>query len=257
MSDKTTRPQQLSATATFIADSSSRPVLRAEDPLLLHDAWPVEPASPFAGLAPSAAHISLNIDRFGSPRGGAEGKDPIMRSLCSALEAAEQGDDRPCADALRLAMAIRLGGLVELRASVNVDNLRPKIRPVRALQKWRLKRVLDYIDNHLAAKITLLDLAAIAGLSRMHFASQFRKATDVQPHEYLLTRRVRRAEQLLQDGTMPIVEIALTVGFQTQAHFTTVFKRFVGCTPCRWRAINREIRTHDCNRFEKASVLTD
>ena len=45
-------------------------------------------------------------------------------------------------------------------------------------------------------------------------------------------------------GTMlfpptPIVEIALTVGFQTQAHFTTIFKRFVGSTPNRWRAINQ------------------
>jgi len=38
---------------------------------------------------------------------------------------------------------------------------------------------------------------------------------------------------------MPIAEIALTVGFQTQAHFTTVFKRFIGCTPHRWRVISQ------------------
>ena len=48
-----------------------------------------------------------------------------------------------------------------------------------------------------------------------------------------------RAEELLRNTTTPIVEIALTVGFQTQAHFTTIFKRFVGSTPHRWRAINQ------------------
>ena len=108
-------------------------------------------------------------------------------------------------------------------------------RQMRALQKWRLKRVVEYVDRHLSGKITLLDLAAVAGLSRMHFASQFRAATGFRPHEYLLRRRIQRAEELLRQSTMTLVEIALTVGFQTQAHFTTVFKRFVGDTPFQWR----------------------
>jgi AraC family transcriptional regulator len=80
-------------------------------------------------------------------------------------------------------------------------------------------------------------LAAVAELSRMHFASQFRVATSLRPHEFLRQQRIKRAKALLQSTTMPIVEIALTVGFQTQAHFTTVFKRSVGYTPQRWRGI--------------------
>ena len=63
----------------------------------------------------------------------------------------------------------------------------------------------------------------------MHFASQFRAATNLRPHEFVLRRRVQRAGELLQNTTTPIVEIALAMGFQTQAHFTTIFKRFVGC----------------------------
>ena len=250
MDDKT-RPQQLLATITFIPDSTSRRVASAEDPVSLHDAWPVDPASPFAGPALRAAQSSLDTVSLGGLWRAKEDRDPIVRSLCSALEAAEQGNDRHCADALRLVIAIRLAGLTELRTPADAADSGSKVRPVRALQKWRLKRVVDYIDNHLSAKITLLDLAAIAGLSRMHFASQFRKATGVRPHEYLLTRRVRRAEELLRDSTLPIVEIALAVGFQTQAHFTTVFKRLVGCTPCRWRAINGETGAHDCNRLDQ------
>jgi AraC family transcriptional regulator len=124
-----------------------------------------------------------------------------------------------------------------------VTSIKPSVaaarRQIRALQKWRLKRVVEYVDNHIADKICLLDLAAVAGLSRMHFASQFRVATGLRPHEFLLRRRIRRAEELLQNSTMAIVEIALNVGFQTQAHFTTVFKRFVGCTPRQWRTASQ------------------
>jgi len=117
--------------------------------------------------------------------------------------------------------------------------IKPKRRHVGALQKWRLKRVVDYIDSHLAAKITLSDLAAVAGLSQMYFASRFRLATSLRPHEFLLKQRIGRAEVLLLNTTMPILEIALTVGFQTQAHFSTVFKRFVGCSPHQWRVIRQ------------------
>jgi AraC family transcriptional regulator len=106
------------------------------------------------------------------------------------------------------------------------------------LQKWRLKRVVEYVENHLSERIGLSDLAVVAGLSRMHFARQFRTATGLRPHEFFLRRRIQRAEELLRTTTMPIFEIAPTVGFQTQAHLTTVFKRFAGCTPGRWRAIN-------------------
>lgn len=112
-------------------------------------------------------------------------------------------------------------------------------RRIPALQKWRLERVLDHVDAHLSSSTSLVDLAAIAGLSRMYFASQFRVATGLRPHEFLLRRRIRSAEKLMAETSMTIVEIALAVGFQTQAHFTTVFKRFAGSTPHRWRAIRQ------------------
>ena len=174
-------------------------------------------------------------DRHETPAEAAD--DHVIRSLSFALEAAEQGRDRYCIETLRHAIAIRLASLQStLREDDAANGRQPGGRRIQPLQKWRLKRVVDYIDDHLADKISLLDLAAVAGLSRMHFASQFRVATGLRPHEFLLRRRIRRAEELLQNGTMTIVETALSVGFQTQAHFTTVFKRFVGHTPRQWRA---------------------
>jgi AraC-like DNA-binding protein len=69
----------------------------------------------------------------------------------------------------------------------------------------------------------------------MHFAAQFKAATGIRPHEYLLRRRIERAKELLAGSHTPLVEIALEVGFKTQAHFTTVFARIVGETPNAWR----------------------
>jgi AraC family transcriptional regulator len=103
------------------------------------------------------------------------------------------------------------------------------------LSNRRLMRVLAYIDANIGEPITLANLAATAGLSRMYFARQFRAATGIRPHEYVLRKRIERAQQLLTATSDALVDIALNVGFQTQAHFTTVFKKIVGNTPRQWR----------------------
>jgi AraC family transcriptional regulator len=166
--------------------------------------------------------------------------DPVVQQLSCALTAAKcvNGPHTDIyIDAVRLAIVARLLCLQsETRQFTRcVDSIEPQMR---TLQKWRLKRVVEYVDKHLARKITLAELAAVAGLSRMHFAAQFRAATNLRPHEYLLRCRIERAKAFLSQSSMALVEISLTVGFQTQAHFTTVFKRFVGETPYQWRAAN-------------------
>ncbi|WP_414446683.1 helix-turn-helix transcriptional regulator [Burkholderia sp. 22PA0099] len=98
----------------------------------------------------------------------------------------------------------------------------------------RLRRVFDYVEANLAEPITLHDIARHAGLSRMHFAAQFRLATGLSPHAFLTQRRIEQAKRLLRDG-LPIVEAALASGFPGQAHFTTVFRELTGTTPGRWR----------------------
>jgi AraC family transcriptional regulator len=78
-------------------------------------------------------------------------------------------------------------------------------------------------------------MASEVGLTRMHFAAQFKAATDLRPHEYPLRRRIERAQEMLVGTDMSLVDVALAVGFQTQSHFTTIFRRFVGQSPLAWR----------------------
>jgi AraC-like DNA-binding protein len=129
-----------------------------------------------------------------------------------------------------------------------VETLTPSVAPlaqkraVPALSKWRLSRVQAYIDENVCEPITLEDLAATAGLSRRYFSRQLQAATGLSPHEYVLRRRIGRAQQRLAATADPLVDIGLSVGFQTQAHFTTVFKKFVGYTPLQWRREQPDLR---------------
>jgi transcriptional regulator GlxA family with amidase domain len=104
-----------------------------------------------------------------------------------------------------------------------------------ALARWRLKRAIDFVEARLDKTVSLADMASSAGLTRMHFAAQFRAATGLRPHEYLLRRRIERAQEMLNGTGMSLVDVARSVGFQTQAHFTSVFKRYAGQPPRVWR----------------------
>jgi AraC family transcriptional regulator len=159
--------------------------------------------------------------------------DPIVEALGLALLGASQMDgfEPLYAESVGIALVARvIASSGEAASSVK--------QPVAPLQKWRLKRVMEYVDANLAKPVSLADLATATGLTRMHFAAQFRAATGLRPHEYLLRRRVERAQELLAGSMRPVVDIALDVGFQSQAHFTSVFKRFAGRPPQTWRHCN-------------------
>ena len=202
------------------------------------------------GAACSHASLRTNVG---------DSDDHVIRSLSIALETVELEHDEHCAEALRRAIAARLAGLQpEMGTAGGVVETDSGRRPTRALQKWRLKRVVEYVDTNLSNRVSLLDLAAIAGLSRMHFASQFRAATGLRPHEFVLRRRIQRSRELLRNSQMAIVEIAFAVGFQTQAHFTTVFKRFAGHTPRQWRMANQILpvrQTRNDSHAEMTALL--
>jgi AraC family transcriptional regulator len=113
-------------------------------------------------------------------------------------------------------------------------------RPVRGrdgtLPRGRLRAVLEYIEEHLDACPTLEQMAAVAGRNSCHFARQFKRATGLPPHQYVILRRVERARQLLQGGTgLSLAEVAAHAGFSDQSQFCHHFKRLVGVTPRQFR----------------------
>jgi AraC family transcriptional regulator len=105
----------------------------------------------------------------------------------------------------------------------------------RGLPLHKLQRALRFIDEHIAAAIRVTDLAATAHMSLFHFARMFKEATGVPPHRYITFRRVDRAKSLLSETDLPLVDVAAEAGFQTQGHFTCVFRKLTGLTPRAYR----------------------
>jgi AraC family transcriptional regulator len=113
---------------------------------------------------------------------------------------------------------------------------RPERGHEGTLPRGRLRAVVEYVEEHLDAGPSLEQLAAVARLSAYHFARQFRKATGLPPHQYVILRRVERARQLLQAGTdLSLAEVAAHAGFSDQSQFSRHFKRLVGVTPGQFR----------------------
>ena len=99
-----------------------------------------------------------------------------------------------------------------------------------------LRTVLYKIENDYAKKLTLAELAALAGFSPNYFCRFFRKITSRSPMEYLLSCRIHAAEYLLRTTDRTVTDIALSCGFSDGPHFTRYFRRETGCTPTQFRA---------------------
>jgi AraC family transcriptional regulator len=104
------------------------------------------------------------------------------------------------------------------------------------LPGYRLRRVLDYIGDHLGDDLSLAQLAAVAGMSPHYFAELFRTSTGHAPHRYVLLQRIERAKQSLREPGRSVIEAGLDAGFQNTSHFARVFRKFVGTSPSRFQS---------------------
>jgi AraC-like DNA-binding protein len=96
-----------------------------------------------------------------------------------------------------------------------------------------------YIDRHLAQALTVPRLARKARLSPYHFIRSFKAATGRTPHQYIRSRRMERAMELLVTTPMTVTEISHLVGFRSLGSFSSLFRRTTGESPRSYRAARR------------------
>jgi AraC family transcriptional regulator len=159
-------------------------------------------------------------------------RDDSASRLCMELWAqarAGEPPDKLATDSLVFAMIATLAR----RAHGSAKELDCK------LEGRRLVGVRDFIEDRLGDDLTLADLARVANASPMYFARQFRRGTGQSPHRYVVHRRIARARALLALTNHSIVEIAVAVGFSSQAHMTSTFSNYLGITPARYRVQRR------------------
>jgi AraC family transcriptional regulator len=121
--------------------------------------------------------------------------------------------------------------IVRLNAEARQSNL-----PLRGgLAAWQQRIVTTHIEEHLAERISLAELAQLVRLSVYHFCRAFKKSFGVPPHRYHNVRRIQRAKLLLAEPGCSVTEIGLTVGFSETSSFTAAFRRMTGSTPTGYR----------------------
>jgi len=162
----------------------------------------------------------------------------IVGELLTAVQSLLQGDRKSAAVSVdRVAEMMDASGDVGTAAATAGSPKSNKIVPVirGGLAPWQVRRVTAHIESHLDEPITTQDLATIAKVSTYHFTRAFRESLSETPHEYVMRRRVERAQGLMLTTNMALGRIAIDCGFADQAHFNKLFRRLAGESPGAWR----------------------
>ena len=102
----------------------------------------------------------------------------------------------------------------------------------------RVQRALSLIDAGTEQRLNVGELAAQVGLSRRQLLRLFRRETGKTPAEILIHRRLERAQSLVLHSHLPLAVVSSAVGFSSQSHMTSSYKKYFGTTPAEHR------RTH-------------
>jgi len=158
--------------------------------------------------------------------------DPMLEQLAIAITTALRdgtAEDGLYIDTLAQMMAVHL-------ARGHSAQSRPGRMPtMQAMSGWRMRRVIEYIEENLDGDLSLEAMAAEVDITPIYLARAFKAAVGQSPHRYVLARRIERAKELLRNSEMPVVDVALSSGFSSQSHLSYWFQRYVGVSPAAYR----------------------
>lgn len=99
----------------------------------------------------------------------------------------------------------------------------------------RLEQARAYIESHLSEALTLSQVAAVAVMSPSYFSTQFKKMFGFSVWDFVISRRIDRARNLLESTAQSVLEIAQDCGFRNGSNFNRAFRRVMGCSPTEFR----------------------
>ena len=173
-------------------------------------------------------------------------RDPQMSSLVHALqEELRSGCARGDSYMRHLSST-----LIRYVASTYSAHAQAPAMHVSGLTPNRLRFVLDHIHTNIHTRLFSRDLAELVQMSPQHFCNLFRQSTVRAPYEYILSERIEQGKRLLAETQMPIMDIAIEVGFAHHSHFGDAFRHLTGMTPKQYRQRYESFNTAtkaDCN----------
>lgn len=103
----------------------------------------------------------------------------------------------------------------------------------------RIRKIMEYMQEHYAEKITLEDLADQVHLCKSESCRLFKRYMNESMFEYLLDYRIERSLELLRQSGLDVTGVAGQVGFGDPGYYARIFKRKMGCTPLEYRKNRR------------------
>lgn len=116
-----------------------------------------------------------------------------------------------------------------------------------------IKKIIDYIENHLDSQLSLDEIAKEAGYSKFHLNRVFLEWVGCTIYKYIQMRRLTVAAEKLVYTQKPIIEIAYEANYSSQQSFTFAFRQLYGHPPQAYRAI--KVHIPKCGKFELKSKL--
>ena len=102
-----------------------------------------------------------------------------------------------------------------------------------------IRRTLDYIYNNLNRSLTVAELAERENLNAEYFSRLFVNETGKKVSDFITEVKMKTAQNMLAHSEYSILEISMSLGYSSQSFFSTVFKKYCGMTPKKYRDINR------------------
>jgi AraC-like DNA-binding protein len=111
------------------------------------------------------------------------------------------------------------------------------VKERHGLSHGALKRVQEHVDANIDSSLEIDVLAGLLRMSVSHFTRSFNRSVGLTPHRYVIQCRVAKARELLTTTDLPLIEIALNIGFSDQSHFSRRFQELVGMPPGAYRRV--------------------
>src|ERR1019366_7297229 len=159
----------------------------------------------------------------------------IRAAVCNDPYSAYLGAKSEGMNVLVLALHAVNEEIIDAVVDAYLDAQLAPVEVTGGLPARRLQQVFNYVRENMAADLSVADMAQVVGMSQYYFSKLFKTSTGTTPHQYVMRQRVERAQELLRQSQTPLLSIATQVGFETQSHFTSVFRRLLGITPKRYR----------------------
>lgn len=120
-----------------------------------------------------------------------------------------------------------------------VDNIEtPKLR---GIDEELMEKINSFINDNLAEPALNVDaLSESVGLSRSQLNRRMKEIVGIAPSDYIRNIKLKKACEMLSKGDVDIAQVAYSLGFNAQSHFSTLFKRYTGMTPSEYRMKGKE-----------------